>query len=261
MPNWSYNHTAFIGSEDTINHIARAIDVKEEIFNFDKLYPVPEVFTVCTAPVDVITPQEFAAEYHEPCPKTIEDFTAFAKKYAESNKPYNKKVDNVPKPVYDLIVNTYGCSDWYDWCNKHWGVKWPGFNPQIHHKAANLIVVNYETPWNPPEELFDNLLHDHSDLQIINGSQLESFDGIEITRGTDAAFYAYFHADRDVTLSEPLSTENIDPANIADHLWLDDGIAVSANTDIIEGLLSYNCLVNTDGEIKTIANIIASNKQ
>lgn len=50
----------------------------------------------------------------------------------------------------------FGYSYWYDWSNHHWGTKWNTMETMFHPSNPNL--VSFLTAWNPPEEIFKNLL-------------------------------------------------------------------------------------------------------
>lgn len=50
----------------------------------------------------------------------------------------------------------FGDVRWYDWHNHHWGTKWNAMETMFHPSNPNL--VSFLTAWNPPEEIFKNLL-------------------------------------------------------------------------------------------------------
>ena len=250
MPNWSENHTVFIGDEDTINHIYHAFNHYESEFDFNTLYPTPEVMGLYAAPATVLNPEAFAERYNAPCPETIEAFITFAKDYVANHETFGGMLDTVPEPVFNQIVDTYSAADWYSWRNKHWGTKWPGSEAIVEYKDNNLLVISYDTAWASPEELFDNLLADFPDLQIINGSVLEGYgDTMEITRGTKEAFYTYFKVIREIEVYELVGGNTTGTASNADKLDIDYHKATERNLNAIEALLSNDCLVSANGEI------------
>lgn len=259
MPNWSENHTVFIGNEDTINHIYRAFNHYESEFDFNKLYPTPKVLGLYAAPATVLSPAEFTVLYDAPCPASIDEFIAFAADYITNSYDQDREgvafgmLNAVPQPVFNQIVDTYGAADWYSWRNKHWGTKWSGSEAIIELKDFNLLAISYDTAWSPPEELFDNLLNDFPDLQIINGSVFEGYDEtMEITRGTEEAFYTYFSVRREIEVYGLVGKNSADttkPSKNAGSLDLDYHKATELNRNAVDTLIANNCLVSADGTV------------
>jgi len=50
----------------------------------------------------------------------------------------------------------YGYTDWYEWCWANWGVKWDARVEDFDDSNAEEIYVYFETPWNAPDEFFEN---------------------------------------------------------------------------------------------------------
>ena len=49
-------------------------------------------------------------------------------------------------------------SRWYDWCRKHWGTKWDIHDVDVEHQVANnMLILDFQTPWCPPDEIFHYL--------------------------------------------------------------------------------------------------------
>lgn len=65
------------------------------------------------------------------------------------------------------MVEKYGASDWYDWCNSHWGTKWGDYDTYVSHyeEGDDIAHINYTTAWGPGADgliyisgLFPNLV-------------------------------------------------------------------------------------------------------
>ena len=72
MPNWSTNHTVFIGSAATLDTIEAA--VSDAQFDFDKLRPRPEVYSTYTSPARIVSDEAFTERYGLDAPHTIDEF-------------------------------------------------------------------------------------------------------------------------------------------------------------------------------------------
>ena len=256
MPDFSRNHTVFIGEEATINHITSAIDDSKGIFDFNTLYPTPQILELYKAPpVTVISEQEFVEKYGVPCPATIDEFTAFANTQAD-------QLDDVPRPVARHILDTYGFIVADSWRGMRWGTTASSEDVTVTYKDTNILVVSYDTLWSPPEELLDELLTEYPDLQIINGSIIDGItDSVEITHGTETAFHTYFHVDRDVVVYEPIHPNGNSNISDAARPYLNDTTAITTNIHSVETLLAHNCLVDEQGEVDTIKHITTSRRK
>lgn len=51
---------------------------------------------------------------------------------------------------------------WYNWRIEHWGVKWDidGDDSQPYDFSETHAHYNFQTPWGPPVELFENITND-----------------------------------------------------------------------------------------------------
>ena len=82
--------------------------------------------------------------YFKPKPKAYED--TISPTPSKENNPY----------VYELsqlLLKYHGYENWYDWCRKHWGVKWDSCDG---HMDGN--IYRFETPWNRPNMSIFKLL-------------------------------------------------------------------------------------------------------
>lgn len=238
MANWSRNYTVFIGPEATIDRIYDTIDRTTGVFNFNELYPVPEIYNYFDDCFPKITvPGAFSEHYGAPCPATIDEFIAFCKTHSP-----NTKLDYVPLPVFKQIQKQYIHPGKDDWCSAHWGTRKEGCNIIVHHASAHLLIVEYDTPWLPPDKLLDHLIGNDPRLCIINGAEVESFDDslLEMTHGNENAFYTYFTLETKAVLCDLGPDEP--PA-------IQYEKALHPNVDMINALADRNVLVLPMGDI------------
>ena len=240
MPNWSTNHTVFIAKETTINTIAAAINSDE--FDFNKLLPQPEVFDTYSAPVNVISDTEFAEKHNCTVPNTIDEFIAF---YTAND---HKQFHTIPASIHALILEAYGHDDWYNWRNANWGTKWTGSSVLANRPAPNLLIVDYDTAWCPPDELYAYLQEVHPDLRIINGSDVEGIsDKIDTTHGCDIAFYAYYTAEYGATLDPYDFTTTMPDMDNPKGLDIYTNRHVTLNTHNISIMIHSGYFIDPDG--------------
>ena len=240
MANWSRNYTVFIGPETTIDRIYDVIDKTTGVFNFNEFYPVPEIYSYfdeSATPATQVTPETFSEHYGMPCPTTIDEFIAVSKTHAP-----NAKLDYVPYPIYEQICVRYIQPDAESWCRAHWGTGKEGCNIIVHHASAHLLIVEYDTPWSPPNKLLDHLIGNDPGLCIINGAEVESFDDsvLEMTHGNENAFYTYFTLETKAVLCDLGPDEP--PA-------IQYEKALHLNVDMINALADRNVLVLPMGDI------------
>lgn len=69
----------------------------------------------------------------------------------------------VPKELTDVpadgtyrpdLVEKYGYSDWYGWCNANWGTKWGDYDDGEWHFFEDGAEIAYNTAWSPMTEFY-----------------------------------------------------------------------------------------------------------
>ena len=127
MPNWSNNHTIFIGPAQTLGTIHSAVHDGHGVtrsavypgeFDFNQLRPRPDAYNAYIAPAHVISDDEFPEKYGFDAPTSIDEFIDIYELYnadIPDDSP-KKQLYEIPETVFALIHNTYGHDDWYDWC-------------------------------------------------------------------------------------------------------------------------------------------------
>ena len=215
MPNWTTNYTTFIGSKDTIDTIYSYFDVEEDIFDFDKVVPMPETLRATASPVNIIDDEEFKEE-HGVLPETLEEIDHFLISYKdreEKTKKHSFGVQNMTSTMSAVLRENYGTNNWYDWHVDHWGVKWEGCSISIEYKSDNILLVRYDTPWDTPEGIFENLENKFEDLTLLNMAHFEGVDGdITTTWGDDHANKTYWTIQQlnDLDIYDAVTEDNIE---------------------------------------------------
>jgi hypothetical protein len=69
----------------------------------------------------------------------------------------------IPQDELDSIIKEHGTASWYDWANRHWGVKWDSSlaveeddwtpDPKLTRNPRS-ISLTLQCPWSYPEPIF-----------------------------------------------------------------------------------------------------------
>ena len=117
-------------------------DKHYEEFSFQKIYPMPKDLQNTASPARIMTEEEIK-EWQA----TWED---------------NENFDSMGRPItqkeYDELINKYGYSNWYDWHNEHWGVKWATGDDVNMSSDVGYLQYEFDSPWGPPEPVYQALV-------------------------------------------------------------------------------------------------------
>ena len=159
MPNWCSNRvTAWSDSDDaikefkdTVSRECSGVDIdgpwsRHEPFSFEAILPMPSELR------DVQSPPTIKTE------KEIEEY----KKERRTDKcPY------ITKETSDRLDAEYGDNNWYDWSVNNWGVKWDCTDVSMDdYKEYGEVTYRFETPWGPPEEIYNLLVARFPEVHI-----------------------------------------------------------------------------------------------
>ena len=63
-------------------------------------------------------------------------------------------------PKAESNLEKYGYETWYEFNIDKYGCKWDASNVCIVESDKDYIILNFDTPWSPPENFYNNLLDD-----------------------------------------------------------------------------------------------------
>ena len=156
MPNWCFNSVSITGDEKGLKAFKKLVkgqvhedDNGPQDFCFDRVVPMPDDIKKTTSPNNVFDTQAEVDAFYERIKK--DDFPM--KRYAHTQA----QVDEMEKK--------HGATNWYDWCIKNWGVKWDASSPELT-EFSHKLEYQFETPWGPPEEIFEALKERFPNLDI-----------------------------------------------------------------------------------------------
>ena len=55
---------------------------------------------------------------------------------------------------------------WYDWRLQNWDTKWDAYNVNVTDDDPDLLEVEFDTAWSPPEAICEKLREDYPDIAI-----------------------------------------------------------------------------------------------
>ena len=151
MPNWCANRvTVWSDDEETMREFKEAVSIefsgtdkdgpwtRNQPFSFEAILPMPKELREIQSPVTIATEEE-QEEYKK---KNNRDYC-----------PY------ITQEESDRLDELYDDNNWYDWSNNNWGVKWDCSDVGITEEFADTeIVYTFDTPWGPPQYIYDELV-------------------------------------------------------------------------------------------------------
>jgi len=109
---------------------------------------------------------------------TNEDIENFREYVKQGDLPFSfQTINPMPEELKDThspsgepnvdLINKYGVDNWYDWCTTNWGVKWDIAEISIESEEhEDHLIYNFDTPWGPPEPIYDILVDKFPDISI-----------------------------------------------------------------------------------------------
>lgn len=178
MSDFVINNVTITGRPDRIEEIRKLLEADENVFNFEKLLPMPKSLKLVSGSItrfaveyanlekdslerkeflkDFDFPYELGEEYFINKLESAEDLERLGKMYLENQRKY-------------------GAETWYEWRNENWGTKWNAANASITERAEDGTKISYsfETAWAPPIPVFFELSKQFPDVRICVASHLE----------------------------------------------------------------------------------------
>lgn len=159
MPNWCENNiTIYHDNENVLKKIQEELreDWSEEVdgetktgtvwFSFSKLRAMPEEIRNTESPNRIFATQKECDEY-------IEEY---------KDHPIITGHAHTQEQV-DALREKYGVTNWYDWAEKNWGVKWQP-NEVDMESYDNTLSYAFNTAWGPPTAIYDALIEKYPEI-------------------------------------------------------------------------------------------------
>lgn len=138
------------------------------IFDFNHLVPLPEDLENHSSTPRIVAPYEY---------------NDYAQRYGE----YGVITINDA----DWLEETYGASNWFDWCCKNWGTKAEARDVEVYADTHKRLVLSFINPWVAPVEYFNTIANKYN-LTITAGVIYET-EGFEVVYGDEQYFVDNFN--------------------------------------------------------------------
>jgi hypothetical protein len=141
MPNWTHNFMRVEGDEKDIRAFLDAIKWQDELFDFNRIIPMPELLKNTGSGFMKIDGEKVNSWYIE-----------------QRNPGGNDKVRRFTREEKEELARI-GAENWYDWSIENWGTKWNPCHLDISGAAINgSLEVTFDTAWSAPVPIFRKIV-------------------------------------------------------------------------------------------------------
>jgi len=163
MPNWTSNSIRIDGSESDIRAFLEAVKWEDEIFDFNRIVPMPELLKHTGSGNRMIDGEPVTAWYVvNPDAPLAEDDTI--RRFTSEEEAALKEI---------------GYTDWYHWSCDNWGTKWNA----CHTELAECVFtepayaeIRFDTAWSVPLPVFHAMIEMFPKLSFTCNWQNEGED-------------------------------------------------------------------------------------
>lgn len=177
MPNWCQNQLDVTGPEEVLRAFKDLAQGEGGALSLQKLIPMPKELEGTTSPV----PLSYEVLYHGGWKKLLgQPDGAIAWPDFEGLKTEEEVIQHIRHKYRSWVEEAYktkrakdatGYSDWYNWRNQHWGIKWD-IEAQLEISDSTLAYT-FDSAWAPPIEALDTIAEKfpklHFDLRFAEG--------------------------------------------------------------------------------------------
>lgn len=154
MPNWTSNSIRIEGAEPDLRAFLEAVKWQDEIFDFNRIIPMPELLKHTGSGYQTIDGKEVREWY------VIGNETALLT---------NDKAVRLFTPEEEATLKEIGHRDWYTWCSENWGTKWNACRAELAEDCAKegYIEIRFETAWAPPMPVIEKMFEMFPKLSFV----------------------------------------------------------------------------------------------
>ena len=134
MPNWTANRIYIEGEQADIRAFLEAVKWEDELFDFNRLIPMPELLKQTGSGHSTIEGEKVTSWY-------------ISQPWTKDSPEQTRLFTSEEKAELAAI----GHPDWYSWCLKNWGTKWNACRTEINDNSDHgYAEITFDTAWDAP---------------------------------------------------------------------------------------------------------------
>ena len=135
MPNWTTNRIRIEGESAEIRKLLKAMKWEDELFDFNRLIPMPELLRNTGSGHSTIEGKKVEAWY-----------------IVERDEHGFEKKARLFTPEEEAELAKIGHPDWYSWSIQNWGTKWNACRVEVDDANVEYgyAEITFETAWCAP---------------------------------------------------------------------------------------------------------------
>jgi hypothetical protein len=143
MPNWTFNSLHIEGAEADLRAFLDAVKWQDEIFDFNRIIPMPELL------------KHTGSGYRSIDGQQVREWNVIG----NETPLLDDKSVRLFTPEEEATLKAIGHRNWYDWSIANWGTKWNARGAELDDDciAEGYIEIRFETAWDAPQPLFEKM--------------------------------------------------------------------------------------------------------
>ena len=136
MPNWCHNRITIFGNEESEAKLKEIEETFRKSQTFNDILPIPDFKTIPNDRGELPILEQHKGKDGEVMFETY----------------------NFPDGTND--------DRWYMWCVNNWGTKWDAGDVDIEYEDSEILELEFDTAWSPPEGIMEKLREKYPDLSF-----------------------------------------------------------------------------------------------
>ncbi|MDX5370348.1 MAG: hypothetical protein LPL29_13330 [Alphaproteobacteria bacterium] len=152
MPNWCESIIHVYGPNERLKEVLDLVKSDDLTFDFNKIIPRPAIYKN--------TASGFK-DFEIPCATSTVTLTSWHEGDDGKARPFTEAEHEE--------LSGHGAFNWYDWSIRNWNTKWNAchVDEPVHDEAGEALRFQFDTAWEPPIPVIEELRNRFPDLEII----------------------------------------------------------------------------------------------
>ena len=154
MPNWTSNTIRAEGDEIDLRAFLEAVKWEDQIFDFNRIIPMPELLRHTGSGHRTIGGRE------------VRDWYIIN---PETDPLTDDKSVRLFTPEEEATLKEIGHRNWYTWCYANWGTKWNACRSELAENCLSdgYIEIRFDTAWAPPRPVLEKMFEMFPKLSFV----------------------------------------------------------------------------------------------